>query len=233
MGLQQRLRSDVLRHLVTGTPIGTVMLVAFVLGWSEGGADSFELNAMSTAVVLAAFGLYGPVYLALSRFAWRGLRGRQLRTSLHTSQSSPGPLVRSLLVGGPTYWAVTAATMSLLAVAALAVLEQLSADPLLVVASLLCVGGSWILMVAAFSVEYAREWAATEGLQFPDEDPAQRTFGDFIYTAVQVSTTYSTSDVVTLNQRARRLVTVNSITAFLFSTVIIALVVALVLTGVR
>lgn len=181
------------------------------------------------AGLLAAFGFYGPGYLLLSRYAWRGVRGTELRESLRASGPPKSRLVREFLVGGPSYWAMYAAFFSLLAVIILAMSVPLGTEPFLIAACLLCVSGSWVLLVASFAVEYAREWATSSGLRFPDNEPETRTFGDFIYTAVQVSTTFSSSDVAITNQRTRRLVTVNAIAAFSFSTVIIALLVALVL----
>ncbi len=229
--LRQRLRSEVWRHTVAGAVIG-LLIIASQLLVTAAPEDSATRWSVLFAILLSAAGLYGPLFLWLSRFAWRGVRGAAFRHALQATQPPNRRLVRGLLIGGPTYWAVSAAVVSLLAVGVLAMSAQLTVAPYLVAASLLCVSGSWILVVASFAVEYAREWATSDGLRFPGDDPDQRTFGDFIYAAVQVSTTFSSSDVAVVNQRARRLVTVNSLTAFGFSTVIIALVVALVLTGV-
>lgn len=230
MKLRIRLRSEMWRHSATGAAIALLVGVVHI-GYRIATDNSALQDAALIAVLLGAAGLYGPVYLLLSRYAWRGLRGAALRSSLRATR--PSGLARRFLVGGPAIWALSAALLSLAAVSVLAASAQLTSDPYLIVACLLCVSGSWVLLVAAFSIEYAREWASSAGFLFPDGDGAQhRTYGDFIYAAVQVSTTFSSSDVSVTNQRARRLVTVNSITAFGFSTVIIALVVAVVLTGV-
>lgn len=226
------MRSEVWRHTVVGTFVVVLAIVANIVARLTLVDQSLDADSALIGAMLAGAGCYGPLYLVLSRYAWRGLRGRELRDSLRSTRPPKSRLVRNFLIGGPTNWAMFAAVMSLSAVIVLAVSTQLSNQSYLIAACLLCVTGSWVLVVASFSVEYAREWAQTSGFAFPDRDEATRSFGDFIYTAVQVSTTYSSSDVAVINQRARRLVTVNAITAFAFSTVIIALLVALVLSTV-
>ena len=227
--LRRRLYSEVWRHSAVGVAILVLVLVAqtgYMIATDTAALQDSELYA----VVLGAVGLYGPAYLLLSRYVWRGLRGESLRSTLRDTR--PSRLARRTLVSGPVGWALMATLLPLAAVAALAGSAQLTSEPYLIVASLVCVSGSWVMLVGSFAIEYAREWASSSGFRFPDDDDQRRTYGDFIYTAVQVSTTYSSSDVAVMNQRARRLVTVNSATAFAFSTVIIALAVALVLSGV-
>ena len=232
MRLRERMRSEVWRHTVVGTLVVVLAIVANIIARLTLDGQPLDANSAQIGAILAGAGCYGPLYLVLSRYAWRGLRGKELRDSLRATRPPTSRLVRNLLIGGPTNWSMFAAIMSLAAVIVLAVSTQLTNQSYLIVACLLCVTGSWVLVVASFSVAYAREWAQTSGFSFPDQDETTRSFGDFIYTAVQVSTTYSSSDVGVINQRARRLVTVNAITAFAFSTVIIALLVALVLSTV-
>lgn len=232
MKMRARMRSEVWRHAVILT---CTAILGFVSGVAAGrfpAIDALDGQFNLMVGLLVGLGFYGPGYLLLSRYAWRGLRGKELRGSLQATRPPTGRLVRDFLIGGPTQWAVAAALFSVFAVMVLALIDQLSAQPALIAICLWCVSGSWILLVASFSVEYAREWATSSGLRFPDEESETRTFGDFIYTAVQVSTTFSTSDVSIMNQRTRRLVTVNAIAAFCFSTVIIALLVAMVLSTV-
>lgn len=93
--------------------------------------------------------------------------------------------------------------------------------------SLACVCGSWIFLMSTFSVEYAREWADSDGFMFPDGEDL--FYSDFVYLAVQASTGYSAADVVTATRRARNLVTIHAAAAFVFATVILAFLVALVL----
>ena len=225
-----RLRSEAWRMVVSvlaaailsGVSI-TILLVTGVLVPQTPGA-AFNQN-VSAPAVLSVFAFFGPSYLVLSNIIWRDLSGRQLRAELQRTSLPDKSMTRSWLVGSPVQNSSSAAMLSLAAVWILAI--RPGAPLALLLISLACVVGSWVLVMATFSVEYAREWANSDGFEFSGDD--ERTFGDFAYLAALVSTTYSSSDVALVNRRARRLVMIHSITAFVFGTVILAFLVALVL----
>lgn len=230
--VRQRLRSEPLRHGVAIVIAGLLALVLMVvLLFSDAlptshTDDFFDLGVMAPAA-LSVFAFYGPVFLLLSSYAWRGLSGQHFRMALQRTPPPTKGLVRDLLIGTPTQMSISAALLSLAAVSLVVIRPGSSVAVLLI--SLACVSGSWILVMASFSVDYAREWASSNGFTFPGQE--ELTYSDFVYLAAQTSTTYSTSDVSTANRRARRLVTIHAITAFVFATVILALLVALVLNA--
>lgn len=231
--LRERLRSEVWRHLTAQLiSLFLAYFVSLVLAAVEAlppydPGDPLRLEIIAPTV-LAFFTFYGITYFLLTRFAWQGLSGLQLRNALLESMPPPRGIVRDLLIGTPAQLSTTAGMLSLGAVAFVAMQPGTPFAVLLI--SLGCVCGSWILVMTSFSVEYAREWARADGFIFPGED--KLVFSDFTYLAVQASTTYSTSDVATANRNARRLVTIQSITAFIFATVILAFLVAIVLNTV-
>ena len=225
-----RLRSEAWRMIVSVLAAGilsglcvTILLATGVLVRQNPGA-AFD-RTVSAPAVLVVFAFFGPSYLVLSNIVWRDLSGQQLRAELQRTSLPDKSLTRSWLVGSPVQNSSSAAMLSLAAVWILAI--RPGAPLALLLISLACVVGSWVLVMATFSVEYAREWANSDGFEFSGDD--ERTFGDFAYLAALVSTTYSSSDVALVNRRARRLVMIHSITAFVFGTVIIAFLVALVL----
>lgn len=95
-------------------------------------------------------------------------------------------------------------------------------------AGIACVLGAWLVLIGVFADEYARLWAASGRFVFPDDD-AERRFGDFFYLSIQVSTTFSSSDVQVCGHQARSAVTAHCLTVWAFSTVIVALLVSLAL----
>lgn len=229
----ERLRSEVWRHGSAQLSSALAALVLSIVLTGIGIVPPYNsdhpLHLEATApAVLAFFAFYGITYFLLTRYAWQGLSGLQLRNALLESMPPAKGLVRDLFIGTPTQMSTTAGMLSLGAVAFVAMQPGTPFAVLLI--SLGCVCGSWILVMASFSVEYAREWARADGFVFPGKD--KLVFSDFIYLAVQASTTYSTSDVTTATRQARRLVTVHSITAFIFATVILAFLVAIVLNTV-
>ncbi|CAG7844625.1 hypothetical protein USB125703_00864 [Pseudoclavibacter triregionum] len=106
-------------------------------------------------------------------------------------------------------------------VVALLLMPALRSDWLVVAAAFLLVAGSWVLLIAAFAVTYLRVWASEGGLRIPGE--GRERFADFVYASVQVATTFASSDVETRTTRARSWVSLNSVIAFAFNTVVIAL----------
>ncbi len=65
-------------------------------------------------------------------------------------------------------------------------------------------------------------------MEFPGDSAP--TWDDYVYLAVQVSTTFSTHDGTVVTTAMRRKVTAQSVIAFVFNTVIVALVVSAMLT---
>ena len=130
--------------------------------------------------------------------------------------------------GGASSWSVQAAVLALTAVIVVTFIEVLRHNVVVVVLGLFVVVASWILVVVAFALHYARENAAAQGLEFPGS--AEPVWWDYFYLSSQVSTTFSTSDVTVLNTSMRRHVTGQSVIAFLFNSVIVALMVSALLT---
>ncbi|MDH6179998.1 putative membrane protein [Microbacteriaceae bacterium SG_E_30_P1] len=130
--------------------------------------------------------------------------------------------------GGATSWAVTGSLIAVVAVATLLFRGEVATHPLVAWSGIAVVVSSLAMTVSSYAVRYAREYATAGGLQFPGED--RPVFSDFLYLAVMVATSLGTSDVVVTSSRARRIVLVNSLISFAFNTVVVALLVALLVT---
>lgn len=100
-------------------------------------------------------------------------------------------------------------------------------EPLVAVSVIGGVDGSWLLMTAAFASVYALAWAQDRAITLTDhrEEPS---FGDFVHVAVQMSTAFTTSGVRISTRSVRRTATVHAVVGSCFSTVIVALRVALI-----
>lgn len=216
------MHKDALRHVIATVIAAVIAMGASFLLVIAGVREATQLVGTTMALV---FGVYGPLFLWLSRWAFGGLEGDALRRRLSTSRER-STLVRILYLGGPKSWAFLIATIGLCSVL---LLTTTSTDTgrLLVIASIVCVIGTWILLVAVFTVEYMRLWASEEALDFPGDHPLR--FEDFLYASVQLSTTFSASDVTLVRTSARRLATVHSIIAFAYSTVIVAVFASLLI----
>ena len=105
----------------------------------------------------------------------------------------------------------------------------LHADAVVLVMSGLLVVSSWLVVAVTYAVQYMRTDVAGGGLAFPgDERPV---FSDYCYLALQISTTYSSSDVQVTAREMRRRVGRHTLVAFVFNSVIVALLVSALLVG--
>lgn len=174
---------------------------------------------------LLIYALWGPMYLLYSwLFIYRGLRGDDLRRRLMRNR------VRRSYAASPGNWAATVVILALFGVGSLLVAGALGESTAITVAASACLLGSWIMLMGVFAIAYAGMWANRWGLEFPDGDEEEdsRSMRDFIYVAMQVNTTFGPGDMRFVNSRARGIVTAQSVVAFLFNTVIIALLIALI-----
>ena len=131
--------------------------------------------------------------------------------------------------GGSTGWAVSGSLIAVVAVLALSFLPEFRASSLVVGSGIAVVVSSLALTITSYAVRYAREWAGdTGGIVFPGPDAPR--FVDFLYLAIQVSTTFSSSDVTIERSDARRVISVHSLIAFAFNTIIVALLVSVLVS---
>lgn len=224
--VRRRLHGEAFRHavsiaasslIITGVPATIVMV-------SEG---SFAYADSLLVSMTLLFATYGPIFLWLTHVAFGRLQGDALRARLRRS-TERRRLIRLLFLGGPKSWAALIALVGVLSVIILATGD--ARDSIwLVLACVACVVGTWVLLVGVFAAEYMRTWANEDAVRFPGGDDVR--FADFVYLSVQLSTTFSSSDVDLVDTSARRLATVHSVVAFAYSTVIIAVFASLLISG--
>lgn len=85
---------------------------------------------------------------------------------------------------------------------------------------------AWISVVVAFAVAFHADDLVEDGqaLEFPGgQEPV---WGDYVYFALSVMTTFGTTDVTVLSREMRRTVAANAVIAFVFNTITVASVVS-------
>lgn len=227
--VRRRLHGEAIRHTIAIVASSILIsgLIATIAVATQGRMAYADVLLVSMTLV---FAVYGPIFLWLTHVAFGRLHGTALRQHLQRSKEQRR-LVRLLFLGGPKSWA---SLIVLVGVASVLLLATGGArDSIwLVAACVACVVGTWVLLVAVFAAEYMRQWATDESLRFPGGDDDVR-FADFVYVSVQLSTTFSASDVDLVATPARRLATVHSIVAFAYSTVIVAVFASLLISSAR
>lgn len=184
-----------------------------------------ELDSLTTSFI--SWDVFGIVYAMLTLRAFGRVDPADLPALLRREGHQRSRLKRSLLGGGDgPGFAVTLAAVALGGAALLPRLEVFASpgnEILLASTLIVAVVVSWFVMVVSYSVHYARKDAALQGLRFSDNEP--HGFPDYFYFALTVATTFGTTDVDVTTTRMRRTVTGHAALAFLFNTVIIALLV--------
>lgn len=204
----------------TAMSIPIAAVVAWALLAMYPAIPRYIILFVSTAVLWL---VYAVIFLVWSWLAFRPFHGETLRdvTRASTPQTEHERLVQRLTLMDGVSLPLTGAVVGFIGVMALVLTPGMREDWIMVAAAFALITGSWLLMVVAFAVTYLREWAQSGGVHIPgDED---EHFSDFLYASIQVATTFATSDVETRTASARNWVTLNSIIAFGFNTVVIAL----------
>lgn len=187
-------------------PVDALPYLMFLVAWC-----GFSLVYMVTSVI--AFGRADAETLA----RWMRAAPRPRTTRDHIWWAINGY--------GAIWWAVSGGVVSLLCVVLL-VSGGSESPPALVWSGITVLAFTWALIAVSFAVHYAREHAVDGGLEFAGDRPR---FSDFLYLALQVSTTFASSDVAVTSSRLRKVVSLHGVLAFLFNTVIIAILVAVLI----
>lgn len=126
-------------------------------------------------------------------------------------------------------WSVHVSFLALLVVGGILVTPALHGSRSVLVVALAMVAGSWTNVLVAYSVHYARMDTRTGGFSFPGEQT--RVYIDYLYLAMSVQTTFGTTDVTVISTTARRAVMGHSTLAFIFNSVLIAMIISLLLAA--
>lgn len=222
--LRRFLARESARHAVASTAAAIVAaVIALGIRFFAGDIDPSTLSPVSVTLL---FGLYGPAFLALTSFSFRHALGDDLRDLLRATPEHRG-LLRWLFISGPTSWAFTVLAIGVASAVLLSTGDSRSALWIVPVC-VLGVAGTWVLMCGVMAVEYMRRWALEDPIDFPGQE--ERTFSDFVYLSVQLSTTFSSSDIQLTKTSVRKIASIHSVLAFAYSTAVIAVFASLLIS---
>ncbi|WP_197519617.1 DUF1345 domain-containing protein [Pseudonocardia sp. HH130630-07] len=227
-----RLISDTARYVVA-TVVTVVLAAAYgavVAAVEPGSVGSLRFIV---SLYFGAWSVYSLFYAALTWAVLHRADGYQLVGWLTEDRQGRRRRRRTewLAGSGGPYGAVSFCAAAIGAVAAASIVPQLRGDPLVIVLAVLVVASSWLLILVVYTVHYARENTQRGGLAFHgvDDDGPPR-LADYLYLAIQVGTAYNGADVVATSRAMRRTVTGHAVVAFVYNTVLIALLVSLLVT---
>jgi uncharacterized membrane protein len=195
-----------------GVRIGVALLVGLLLGWL------LSWHSVAAAVLggWAGAGLVFVVWTALV-IVPMGSRA----TSEHAVREEPTRGVANLIV--------LLAALASLAGVAIALVGGLAGNrDITMTAVLASVVVSWACVHTVFALHYARAYytAPAGGIDFHQMAPPRYT--DFTYLAITVGMSFAVSDTDLASSNMRRIAQVHALLAYLFGTVVVALLINLV-----
>jgi uncharacterized membrane protein len=226
-------KSDRFRDVTSMVVAGGITAIAlaiihFVTDLSYTESDEFLI----TTYVLV-WPLYTALYVGWSSHVYSHLDPESLRQATAEDERSGRQFFARLLGGsGATATTISAAMLAVFVTVLIAQRPEFRTDVVYVVAALVTVASSWVLLVFSFAQSYLRLGSSGEQpahLNFSFPETAK--FSDYITLAVLVSTMAATVPAEITSRRAWRTVRANVIIAFVFNSVIIAMMVSLVFGG--
>lgn len=221
--LRTWLARDGRRALVAG-----VLAMGVAVPWLWSGMGTAQPASLTAAYLILFSAMFG-AYAVLTVLAFAGRPAAALAEVVAISQPDTSTrrarLWNFLSAADAHAWGMEIVVLSLGAVLFVALRPDLRSHPHVLVWSIaLCLSG-WSAMAVAYACAYLRLQAQATHFAFPGD--GGDTWGDFVYLSLQIQTTFAGSDVAIVTARARRLVTIQSLLSFAFSTVVVALLVSL------
>lgn len=217
--------------LIASLALGAIVVLTGPLARLRGEQDG-ELATVLFALVLVV-SIYALVYAGLTWSCLRRLPRRELLVTARLGRARQAVRWYRWLGGRA---GVGNEALQLVVVAGLAIL-LFSLRPTglglltMLLLTTLAIGSAWIGCTVAFAVEYAAEDAHEDAFTTPGAETDRRTFEDYLHLAILVQTTNGPADILPCTRSARRLVRVQSVLAYIMSTVILAVGVSVLLTA--
>jgi len=224
------LASDITRGwLITGAGLIPTVVVPFLLVALR---DGLSLRTLTASTLLIGWTVIALTSSLVTWLVFRRASADELARWLAatTPTGTWKRLTWQLNGGGAVSWAITGSTIAVTAVVILGLNTDYRQEPLVVFPAVGVVVASLLMIISAYAVRYARENVESGGAEFPGG--AAPRFVDYFYLSVQVSTTFSSSDVALVTSSMRRVVSLHSLIAFTFNTVIVALLVSVLITAI-
>jgi uncharacterized membrane protein len=201
------------------------VLVATAVSLAGAGA-AHQLRLLPGVAALIGWNAGSVVYLATT--LWMLWRDDEAKVRRRAAYEDEGSSMTQVIVLSAVL-ASLGATVLALRESKAAAAHNPAAPPWALVFSISTLILGWLIVQTVFTLRYAhryfgdgnRDGVADEGVKFPGDPPT--TYQDFIYMAVCIGASAQVSDFNLTTQRMRRLVTLHSLLAFFFNTMILAL----------
>ena len=192
-----------------------------------------EPNEFLITTYVLVWPMYTALYVGWSSYVYSRLDPESLRQATAEDERKERNLFARLIGGnGATATTISAAMLAVVVTVLIAQRPDFRSDPVYIVAALATVASSWVLLVFSFAQSYLRLGSSTDQPgQLKFSFPEVARFSDYFTLAALVSTMAATVPAEITSRRAWRLVRANVVIAFVFNSVIIAMMVSLLFGG--
>lgn len=181
---------------------------------------------------LVCWGVFALVHALLTLVGFGRLSGDRLAAAFAERTGAgcwgrlkrlPGMRLMFARAEGPA-WSAYVSVMALFTAVVLGISQRKAPDSWFLAAGAVLIVGSWANVLTAHTLHYARLDHHSPALTFPGS--GERTFWDYLYLGTATQVTFGTTDVEVTTSAMRRSITVHALLAFVFNTVIVAILIS-------
>ncbi|AWB89357.1 DUF1345 domain-containing protein [Salinibacterium hongtaonis] len=214
---------------VVATLVTALVLLA-IIRFTD--VDLSETLQMQVTAFVILWPTYTLVYVAWGSWVYSRLDHASLAQVIAADDEGERRLLSRLLgLTGTTNTTISAAVVAVVVTVVIGQRPEFRGEAVYIAAALSMVASSWILMVFSFAQTYLRLGVADDGEHVRFHFPERARFGDYVTLAVLLSTMAATTPAQLNSRRAWRVVRTNVIIAFVFNSVVIAMMVSLLFGG--
>jgi uncharacterized membrane protein len=224
-------KSDFFRVCVSSLVSVVVGALTVLIFGASGLADGTDFTQTFVSGYVVAWPVYTALYVGWSVGVYSRLDRLALRrVAAADVEEEQRPLPRFLGFTGTTNTTVSAAVVAVVVTVAIAQRPEFHDNFVYSLMALATVASSWVLLVFSFAQSYLR-LGADELTHFRFHFPETPRFSDYFTLAVLVSTMAATVPADPTSRAAWIVVRSNVIIAFVFNSIIIAMMVSLLFGG--
>lgn len=191
--------------------------------------DSRGTRAAVVLLALLGWNIFAVLYATMTVRTFDHVDEARFRRQIQYRSDARSELWKRLNPNGdgPTY-AIEATVVAFVVVLVLPHVQAVDINAwLLVPVSLTILLSCWALSIVSYALHYAEKDHAIPGLDFPGE--RTNAFADYLYFSIAVATTFGATDVTIATPRMRRVVNLHTVVTFIYNSVIVALLAALII----
>lgn len=189
-------------------------------------------------VPLMLWTVFCVAYLALTVVVFKNLNSGPFHLAVaKPKKSKRNPVTRALSMGGSLSWALQGSLVAIVAVLVVSVRPPSEQSDALKILAVCCVISSWLLVMVSQALAYARLGARARAGETDVESPLTfrgtpaADFSDYLTLAATVSSALAPQGVEVSGRQARSVVRTHTVLAFIFNSVVLAVLVSMLITS--